>query len=327
MAEADVRGMRAEDRGDMVGITPQRRGFHERRRGRQVRGEHLEERHHIAPRRPPAHTETPTRAQHAQDLRGRHGMTGGEHAAERRHDDVGGAVRQGQGLGIALDEGEFDARGACAGAGPGEHLGGEIDAGDPRAGLRRLDGDVPRAAADVHHLVGAADREVLHQHPAGGPGALGDPVELAGAPRGALACPEVIDGAHRVLPRVLWRVRSTPFRPLRARAIGRCAVVACVASADVAQLVERRLPKPKVAGSNPVVRSSGAAAISHSGRRKTSVRTRRRARDRGAPSIRRPRRTSPRATLWRGGCGQWCSAASPSAFVGWTVPWGCSGGP
>jgi Ca2+-binding RTX toxin-like protein len=34
-------------------------------------------------------------------------------------------------------------------------------------------------------------------------------------------------------------------------------VVPSTRRADVAQLVERRLPKPKVAGSNPVVRSSG----------------------------------------------------------------------
>ena len=44
-------------------------------------------------------------------------------------------------------------------------------------------------------------------------------------------------------------------------AIFEAATLRIARSADVAQLVERRLPKPKVAGSSPVVRLSKASIV------------------------------------------------------------------
>ena len=122
--------------------------------GRGHEGAHrLEERPHLAVRRPGGDAEPATGAEHTRHLGGRDRMPGREHASEGGEHDVEACVGAGQLLGVALDPVQLDP-GVGSRLPTGlEQLRCEVEPGHTGTGLGGPDRCVAGAAGDIEHVV------------------------------------------------------------------------------------------------------------------------------------------------------------------------------
>jgi hypothetical protein len=104
-----------------------------------------------------------TRPAHAEELARRLLLVRREHGPEDRAHDVEVGVGDGQPLGVAFDEGHFDALGHGPPAGPLEQRGDVVDADDRAAASGRGQRGVAAPGRDIEDPLGGMDVERLDE--------------------------------------------------------------------------------------------------------------------------------------------------------------------